>query len=71
MAGCGGIRYGPNSTMIPLNDPVEGCRAYRLEVKGGFSPAVIYCRRADGTFTKSRADADCPVRPLAAGAGIG
>lgn len=54
------IPYGPDSAMVPLVEPVQGCRAYRLVVNGGYAPAVVYFRRADGGFTKDRREAACP-----------
>ena len=58
--GAGRQDLGRHSQMVPLNSPVEGCRAYRLQLKGGFAPAVVYFRRADGSYTKDRDEAHCP-----------
>lgn len=62
-AGCAcsnAVSFGPNSVMVPLVQPVQGCRAYRLVVEGGYAPTVVYFRRADGSFTKDRSQAACP-----------
>ncbi|MGF1474967.1 MAG: hypothetical protein ACFB6S_05310 [Geminicoccaceae bacterium] len=56
----GAIATGDNFYMVPIVEDAGGCMQYRPFSPGLLTPAVIYYRRADGSFTLNRAETDCP-----------
>ncbi len=55
----GAIKVTDKLYMVPVSMDETGCQQYSAHAVGGFAPTVIYYRRADGTFTEDRAEADC------------
>ncbi len=55
----GAIKVEDGLYMIPLDEPVEGCRAYRSFAPGGMTASVIYYQAEDGSFTAERTEAQC------------
>ncbi len=55
----GTYQLGPNRFMVPLENPVQNCAAYRQVSPGQMTIQIIYYQRADGTFTAIREEAQC------------
>lgn len=55
----GAIQAGNTLYMIPVSLDESGCQQYSAHDTNGMTPAVIYYRRADGSFTPDRTEADC------------
>lgn len=55
----GAIKVTDKLYMVPVSTDETGCQQYSAHAIGGLAPTVIYYRRADGTFTEDRAEADC------------
>lgn len=55
----GAIKASDTLYMIPVSQDESGCQQYSAHSTEGMTPAVIYYRRADGTFTMDRTEADC------------
>ena len=46
--------------MVPGSLDERGCRQYSAWSAEAATPAVVYWRRTDGSFSMDPADADCP-----------
>ena len=55
----GAIKVTDKLYMVPVSTDETGCQQYSAHAIGGLAPTVIYYRRADGTFTEDRSEADC------------
>ena len=55
----GAIKVTDKLYMVPVSKDETGCQQYSAHAIGGFAPTVIYYRRADGSFTEDRAEANC------------
>lgn len=55
----GAIKVSDKLYMVPVSTDETGCQQYSAHAVGGFAPTVIYYRRADGSFTEDRTEADC------------
>lgn len=53
------IPIGEDLYMVPLAEPLDGCRAYRAFSQTKRVAQVIYFRAADGQFVTDRSKADC------------
>ncbi len=55
----GAIEIGEDHYMVPLDQPVDGCPAYRAFSRNRMVAQAIYFRTADGRFVLDRQQADC------------
>jgi hypothetical protein len=55
----GAIQVEPGLYMIPLENTLEGCQAYRAYAPDGMTAQVIYYRAEDGSFTPERSEVQC------------
>jgi|GEM_PF-1927273 len=55
----GTVEIGPNSFMIPLAEPLNGCKAYRHHAPGRMVAQVIYYKHPDGRFSPTKEGAIC------------
>ena len=55
----GAIEIGEDHYMVPLDQPVDGCPAYRAFSRTRMVAQAIYFRAADGRFVLDRQRADC------------
>ena len=53
------IQTGANTYMVPLDNPVQNCPAYRLVSPGQMTIQVIYFKQKDGSYQPTREDAVC------------
>ena len=57
----GAIQVGEGGVyMVPGSLDERGCRQYSAWSAEAATPAVVYWRRTDGSFSMDPADADCP-----------
>ena len=53
------VAVGPDLYQVPIGTDAEGCQMYRLHAPGRMVTQAIAWRRADGSFTLDRREADC------------
>jgi len=63
------IRVGPELEMVRIGEDETGCPMYQPRSDTLMVIQAIHYRRADGTFTLDRSEADCPPREATDGAG--
>lgn len=64
----GAVQVGPDDYRAPIGPDAEGCMMWRAVSRFGGALQVVYYRRADGSFSPVRAEADCPAGEPGGGA---